>query len=170
MTNLIFLYNELMNPEVHNMLRLPLEFITFGIVDAKMYSGWNNEGNYVVPLTSNKKWGNDKVYGGIFLCKDIQFYIDILDAYHACSLNKLKVNHSMDTNHRYSIEVTPIYFKNLDDLSRLKYKEANKIQASIYFGNTNHPKITQKIHNTNSYRLVDGIDPINFKKLYMEVT
>ena len=169
MSNLIFLYNELMNPDVFSSMQIPLEFIAFGITDAKMYSQAFGGGNFIVPLDTNKKWGNDKVYGALYILKDVRFYLGILDAYHACSYDKLRRNHFMDIHHRHEIDVTPIFFNSLDDLSRLKYREGTTIPAVAYMGNIKHPKINLRVSSSQSRRIIDGIDPLNYKKQYMEV-
>lgn len=169
MGNLIFLYNKLMNPEVFTSMQIPLEFIAFGMVDAKMYSQSYDDANFIVPLDANKKWGNSKVYGALYILKDVQFYLGILDAYHACSFDKLRRNHIMDIHHRHELDVTPIFYNSLDDLSRLKYREGTTITAVGYMGNTKHPRIERRISSTMSRRVIDGIDPYNYKKQYMEV-
>lgn len=165
--NLLFIYNELLNPYTYNNLRIPLEFISYGIIDGKMFRHFNNKGVFILPYDHQKIWGNTKIYGALFLCKDIDFYINILDAYHVCYKDKLKRNHINDMHHRYLVEVTPIYFNSIDDLARLKYRESDMtIQANAYFGNPDHPKIKSKIGKTQSYRVIDGIDGDNFKNLF----
>ena len=167
--SLIFLYSELLSPEVYNSLRLPLEFISFGIVDAKMYRHFNNDSVFILPEDDTKAWGNTKVYGALFVCRDFDFYINILDAYHACSMDKLRRNHIRDIHHRSVVDVSPIYFDTLDELSRLKYREGISIGATTYYGNINHPKIKQRFGTTKSYRIVDGIYPKYYKELFRRV-
>ena len=169
--SLLFLYNELMNPDFYNNMRLPLEFISYGIIDGKMYRHLGNKSVFILPYNHQKIWGNTKIYGGLFVCRDIDFYITILDAYHVCYKDKLKRNHIYDMHHRHIVEVTPIYFNTLDDLARLKYREGSStIQANTYFGNPKHPKIMNRIGKTQSHRVIDGIDADNFKKLFRRVT
>lgn len=167
--NLLFLYNDLIDPDVKEKLRLPLEFVSFAIVDGKMYSHYADNGVFITPLGIDKDWGNTKVYGGLFICKDISYYYSLLDAYHACSMYNLRRNHFMDLHHRVSIKATPIYFDNLDELSRLKYREGGEIDAITYIGNTDHSRIYKRFLTTQSYRLVDGILPKQFRKLYKGV-
>jgi len=169
-SNLFFLYNELMNPVVyHELMHLPFEFICFGTTDGRMYDHYYNHSTFIVPLGKQKKWGNSKVYGALFLCKEFEFYADLLDAYNACSLTKLRRNHIKDIHHRERVDVTPIYFDTLDDLSRLKYTEGVPLSATTYIGNVNHPKINQRFVTEKNYRIVDGIDKKNFTKLFRRV-
>lgn len=170
MDKLIFLSNELQNPHQQRELRIPLEFITFGITEGRMYKHFRNQSNFIIPIDTLKRWGNEVIYGGLFLSKDFDFYAEILDAYNMCSLSKLLRNHDLDIHHRIEVDVKPIYFKTLDDLARLKYKEGEPIKAQTYMGNLKHNKITQRLNKTVSYRIIDGIDTYNFKQLFGEVT
>lgn len=168
MNQLIFLSNELINPEIQKEMHLPLEFITFGITEGRMYKHFRNQSNFIIPVDALKRWGNEVIYGGLFLCKDFDFYARILDAYHVCSLDRLRKNHDMDVHHRIEVDVRPIYFNTLDELARLKYREGSSIKAQTYMGNLKHNKITQRLKQTVSYRIIDGIDKNNFKKLFEE--
>ena len=169
MNNLLFLTNELINPDLQREMKLPLTFIQFGIAEGKMYKHFGNRSTFICK-DSNKRWGNNVVYGGIFLCNDFDFYSRILDAYHLCSMSTMLRNHNQDLHHRVEIDVTPIYFKTLDELARIKYKEGKGILALTYKGNTKHPKIIKRLINERSFRVIDGIDEQNYKKLFWEVT
>lgn len=164
---LLFLSNELCSPSWQREMRLPLEFITFAHIKGKMYKHFRNNGSFV--LESKKKWGNDVVYGGIFLLKDFDFYIRILDAYQLCSLSSLYRNHKLDIHHRITTEATPISFSTVDEFERLMYKEREAIRVQTYVGNPNHPKIKQRLNKTVSYRIYDGIDKKHFRELIREV-
>lgn len=166
MDKLIFLSNELQNPSHQNELKIPLEFITFGITEGRMYKHFRNQSNFIIPVDALKRWGNDVVYGGLFLCKDFDFYARLLDAYHVCSKSTLLRNHDKDIHHRIEVDVRPIYFETLEELASLKYREGEPIKAQTYLGNLKHPKITQRLDKTVSYRIIDGVDTDNFKKLW----
>lgn len=166
MDKLIFLSNELQNPLIQKEMHLPLEFITFGITEGRMYKHFRNESNFIIPVDALKRWGNEVIYGGLFLCKDFDFYARILDAYHVCSMSTLLRNHDLDIHHRVEVDVRPIYFKTLDELKRLKYREGESVQATTYMGNLKHHKISRRLDKTVSYRIIDGIDKDNYKKLW----
>jgi hypothetical protein len=161
----------LQDPTHHKQLLLPFEFISFGITEGKMYKHFQNNGTFVTPInTLRRRWGNNVVYGSLFYCPDINFYLRVLDAYHICSLSTLKKNHINDIHHRIITNITPIYFNTLDELSRLKYKEGKPISAYMYLGNTIQPKLARRIkHPYLSHRVIDGIDIKHFKNLYKEV-
>lgn len=153
-------------------MNLPLEFITFGITDAKMYFQYFNKDTFISTADSINMIRNSVVYGALFLCQDFDFYARILDSYHLCSLSTLLRNHRCDELHRVNVPVRPIFFNTLDELQYLKYRESNEnIVAQTYIANINHPKIKQRMNTTNnSHRITSGINAVNFKKLFWEVT
>lgn len=169
MNSLIFLTNELLNPKLRHDLKLPLEFISYGIMEGRMYRHYGGKSNFVVPNDTLKHWGNNVVYGALFICKDFDFYNRVLDAYHICSLSTLLRNHNNDIHHRVEQYVTPIFFETLNELALLKYREGKPIKAITYMGNIKHNKISQRLNKTVSYRIKDGIDAENFKQLFWEV-
>jgi len=149
------------------VLNLPLEFISYGFVEAKLYKHFMNNGTFI--LSYGKQWGNSVVYGAIFSLSDADFYIRLLDSYHQCSMSVLGRNHSRDVHHRISNTATPINFATIDDLERLKYRERSDIDVQFYTGNINHPKINQRLNKTVSYRILNGVDR-HFTKLFQEET
>jgi phage tail protein X len=135
-----------------------------------MYKHFRNQSTFILKPGSSKNWGNDVVYGAVFLCKDFDFYKQIFDAYHTCSMSTMLKNHPLDTHHRIITDVTTINFNTLDELARLMYQEGTSIETITYVANPNHPKIKQRFATTKSYRITDGIDAANFKKLFWEET
>lgn len=169
-SNLVFVCNELINPEMQKMLNIPMEFITFAITNGKMYRHYGSNNVFLIPPGRDKEWGNTKVYGAVYLVKDYFFYVDLLDAYHMCSKNKLSYNHSKDTHHRISIDVTPIRFKSIEELNSLKYREGSDVQVISYIGNVKHPKIEKRFLTTKNYRVVNGVYEKGFLKQFREVS
>lgn len=167
MIPLIFLSNRLLNPSLYkDEMHLPLEFITYGFIEGKMYKHYRYKDTFIT-INNKVLWGNRVVYGALFFCPDVNFYLQILDAYHSCSLSTLKKNHIKDLHHRHVLNITTIYFDTLEELSKLQYREGEKILAHTYIGNTNHPKIKIRLHDrSNSFRIIDGINANDFKKLY----
>lgn len=152
-------------------MNLPLEFIAFGITNGKMYHGHFNIDTFISTTDSINMTRNSVVYGALFLCKDFDFYIRILDSYHLCSLSTLLRNHPCDELHRTNVSIRPIYFNTLDELQYLKYIESNdNIVAQTYIANIDHPKIKQRMDTSNNtHRITSGINADNFKKLFWEV-
>lgn len=139
-------------------------------MEGKMYKHFRNQSNFVIPMDSKRRWGNNAIYGGIFVLQDFDFYIRILDAYFACSQSSLIRNHKNDIHHRVTTQATPIYFNTLEQLATLQYREGEPIKVQTYMGNVHHPNISQRLNKTVSYRLIDGIDAENFTQLFREVT
>lgn len=168
--SLLFLSNELINPRWQRELKLPLHFITFAFVKARMYVHKRNQGTFILPNDVKQSWGNTVAYGALFTLQDFHFYIRTLDAYHMCSMSTLMTNHKRDIHHRIEVEVTPITFATLDDFARLKYREREALKAITYVGNLNHPNIHQRINVRQiSHRIVDGVDKQHFIDLTREV-
>jgi hypothetical protein len=165
--DLVFLSNELLNKHVRHALRVPMEFISFAFIHGKMYHHVQNKGTFVVP--SNKRsWGNDVVYGALFLVNDFHFHIRSLDAYQSCSLSALTRNHQYDLHHRIDTLATPITFADEEQFCSLRYKEKQPISCFAYVGNPAHPNITKRINDRHA-RIIDGVDKNSFKELLREV-
>jgi hypothetical protein len=154
-SQLVFLSNSFLDPQFRRNTRIPLEFITFAHIYANLYHNIRNDG--VINIIGHKHRGNDVVYGGLFLLDDFSFHIRTLDAFHNCSLSALRRNHRLDPQHRVVVPTTPISFSTIDELERLKYLERPCINAHVYIGNLNHPKIKQQVANTRSQRVPDGL-------------
>jgi hypothetical protein len=116
----------------------------------------------------NRAWGNNSIYGAIFLLSDPTFYLRLLDSYYICSLAALRKNHAKDVHHRIMVKATPIHFDTLTDLGKLKYREGDSLQVYCYFGNQTHPKISRRLNKSHSYRIIDGINKIHFIALHKE--
>ena len=165
-SELLFLCNELCSPAKQKELNIPLRFISFAHIKGKMYNHFQNKSTFI--LQPDGVWGNQVIYGAIFMLDDFHYYIRLLDAYHSCSKSVLHRNHSRDMHHRSSATATLISFDTVNELATLQYKERDKIAVQTYFGNTNHPKITSRLNKTVSYRIYDGIHMPHFLKLLEE--
>ena len=167
-SSLLFVTNELLNPNQQRDMRLPFKYIVFGITEGRMFKHFRSNSTFITPNNVKKAWGNSVVYGSIFLIDNFDYYAPILDAYHLCSMSTLQGNQRWDIHHRIKVNVNPIHFNTLDELASLKYKEGEPIEVETYIGNVDHPKINQRINNSHSLRVIDGVNP-HFKSLFMEV-
>lgn len=168
--HVLFLSNELMSPIWQREMKLPLEFISFAFVEARMYRHMRSGKSFIVPVDVKRTWGNTVAYGGLFVVHDFDYYIRTLDAYHMCSLSTLRRNHDYDLHHRVAVRATPIHFSTLDEFKRHKYKENEETTVSAYIGNLKHPNITQRLHEIRHRgRITSGVDVPHFKELLREV-
>ena len=167
MHTLLFLYNELQSPSWQREAKVPLEFISFAFAQGKLYTHMRKNSSFL--LEDKKTWGNDVVYGGLFLLRDDDFYIRSLDAYNVCSLSTLRKNHVLDVHHRKEVVITPIAFKTREQFVSLQYLEGESITAYTYTANPNHPKITQRLRSSRQHRIVQGVDKQHFNNLIREV-
>lgn len=168
--SLIFLSNELQDPRWQRDFRLPLEFISFGFIRGKLFRHMRHNSTFVHVGDTKSVWGNDVVYGGIFLLRDFDFYIRTLDAYHLCSRSTLMRNHGNDLHHRVALAATPIVFHSMEDFCSLKYEERESIDVITYIGNPTNPKIIQRLRKrSRPQRIVQGVDRVHYKNLLGEV-
>jgi hypothetical protein len=168
-TELIFLYNELLTPSWQREMKIPLQFITFAFIEARLYTHYRNDSTFAL-RPEKRKWGSNIVYGAIFTLQDFEFYSRSLDAFHMCSMSTLGRNHIHDIHHRITTDATPIYFRDVHAFSHLKYREGEHVEVQAYMGNPNHPKITQRIQSKkHSHRIITGVDKPHFKELIREV-
>ena len=154
-SQLIFLSNQFLSPNLRREARIPLEFITFAHINANLYRNIRNDG--VINIIGHKHRGNGVVYGALYYLPDFDFHIRTLDAFLGSSLSLLRKNHLLDPQHRVVVHCTPISFSSIDELERLKYLEHSLIDAHAYIGNLKHPKIKLQVSNTRSQRLPDGV-------------
>lgn len=172
MKNLVFLYDILLDGKYRRETQLPLTFISYAFINAKMYHYYEHRYG---PIRSNliavendavsRRWGNDKVFGGIFLLDYFNVTIRDLDGLYSCSKSRINKNNRNDLMHRKVIETTPIQFKSLDELSRHKYKRLEIIKTHAYLGNPFHRWISHRI-KMERYRVIDGVDKKHFKMLF----
>jgi len=172
---MIFLSNELLDPKRMRQLKIPMTFISFAIMSGAMFSLPKNPKRSIIkhfniPSGIRKTRIQPIVYGALFHLEFEEVYLQNLDAMHLCSRYILKRNNFMDEQHRIKTKVSPIYFKTLEDFSRLKYIEKEPIESWCYIGNINHPKIKPRLRVTKiNYRITQGVLPEEFKKLFWEV-
>ncbi len=167
MKQLIFLYDRTLDKNYRDKLLLPIQFVSYGYINAKMYH-YKEHRDTLIALDNNhisRQWGNDKVFGGVFLLDYYNVTIRTLDGLYGCSKARLNKNNNNDLMHRIKVPVTLITFDSLEDLAVMKYKERKVILADTYLGNPNHQWIRHRI-KMQRYRVIDGVDKQNFKKMF----
>ena len=172
----LFLSNELLDPDRLRKLRLPIAFVTFAFMkgvmftfDEKGYKSYQFK-SFSIPAELRYSRGNNIVYGGVYQLNFADAFLLPLDGIHNCSRSIIGRNNVVDDHHRITRNIYPITFKTLEDFSRLKYLEHPPIKTHCYVGNTNQPKIKARLRETKlNYRIIQGILPDPFKKLFWEV-
>lgn len=161
MKSVVFLYNYMLSDKWQKKSKLPLTFISFGYINAKLY---RIEENYIAIDNSSKKhkWNYDKLYGAFYMLDSSEYYLRVLDGVMGCSLTALNKNHTMDYMHRKKIETIPIYFNTITEFAQLLYREKEKIECFTYFGNINNKLINYKVNNSYRNRENRGYDVVNF--------
>lgn len=178
---LVFIADELLNPKQRNKYNIALNFVAYAFIRGDLYSHselserkrskGKQDRKFIIRECDESKKGNQVVYGALFTLNNAFLDLSVVDGYNHCMYSILGMNHSKAMIHREEMEVTIIHFDTLEDLAYLRYKEGTKVNANVYFGNIKHPKIRTKVLGKYSrrYRLHDGIDAVNFKKLFLEV-
>jgi len=168
MSELIFISNELLSPELRNALKIPLMFVGYAFTKGKMYKHRNS--CIITNSTSVKKWGNSVVYGAVYLLQDYSHFIRILDAYHSCSKAMLRKNNAYDFLHREEINVTMIKFNSIDELKHLKYVENDTVQVEAYVCNLENNNAKRIVfNNMNSQRIQSGVNANIIKQIKHEM-
>lgn len=152
----IFIYDKMLNPQVNKSIGIPLQFVCFAKIEAKMFRHYHSNDVFALQHKS-RTYMNKYVYGALFELSDADFYVRNLDAYYTCSLSMLRRNHKLDLHHRVMQKVTPIHFNSIFDFTRLKYTQSESIEAFVYFGNILHKRIKNRLNKTHSYRINDGV-------------
>lgn len=151
-----------MEPNKRDDLKLPMTFVCFALLKGSLYRFPHTALN----VTHKKPFGNSVVYGAVYIVHDAFFHIRTLDAYHLCTKDALGENHKFDHAHRVSGKVSPIMFKNLQELDRLIYVEDAPIDVQYYVANPKHPTTAERVRRRNgaNYRIYHGIVPHAFQQ------
>lgn len=168
MRQVIFLYNELLDQDYQQKLKIPLDFISFAYIeDAVMY---DMNGRYIAiekgALRNTNRY--KKVYGALFLLHNSEHFLRSLDASLMCSKTLLGFNHKLDEHHRLNLKATPIQFKSIEDFFKMKYNEGEPLRVLSYLGNPENEFIKTNVLNTVKNREVSGLDVNNFINLVLK--
>lgn len=167
-TNLVFLYNSMLSK--YKEMNIPLKYICPAKIEAKLYWKYGKKDTFAIPHGNKRTYGSRFVYGAIFSLEDFDFYMRLIDSFLVCSKSILRVNHPKDVFHREILEVTPIKYNSLDDLSKLKYIEREPISCHLHLGNVENHKIKQQItKQIHIPRIECGVDKLHYKN-FMEDT
>lgn len=162
---LIFLYDDLMVKEQQEIMRLPLKFISLGLINAKLY--FCNDGKkkrkFIIP---NYKEASSVVFGGLFLLKDYQEYKLHIHSFYSSTSAMLDAPHKEDLYVISPCVITPIKAISYDSLLRSDIEYLDRLPCETFIGNQNNEKI-QHCMSKRHYRM-GVMDKENFKTLLKE--
>ena len=166
MDKLVFLYDKLMTTEERKLVNLKMEFISYGLIKAKLYF-FNDDKRkrlFAIPV---KGVSTKLIYGGIFLLKNYEEWQWKLHAYY----NSLQpfTGHSFqeDLFVPTDVKAIPIKFKSLRDIEMNKYEKLSEIECQIFAGNPVNKKVKHSVARGRYYR-INNVDVKNFIKLIKE--
>ena len=161
---IIFLYDELMTKEYQEIMRLPVKFLSLGLVNAKLYfyNDTKQRRKFIIP---NEKQSSSVVFGSLFLFKD---YDDYKLHLHSFYNNEAILETSYTEDHYIlsKIQVTPIKAKTYEDLLRSNIEYLDKLECETFIGNLKNDKIIHSI--THRHYKMGAMDTKNFKQLLKE--
>lgn len=166
MNRVIFLYDSLMNPKMQELARIPMKFLSYGYIRAKMY--WFNDDKrrryFAVPpiKKEHSRQYNTYIYGGIYIIEDYDEYKNALFAFYNSGYGLTNVITDMDMYVPVTTKVTPISFTSLEEFDKCLYKTSTPIRIMTMFGNEVNPTIQKSITKGGYYRHMRGIDAVSF--------
>ena len=162
---LIFLYDDLMTHEQQEIMRLPLTFLSLGLLNARLY--FCNDGKrkrkFAIP---NQKSSSAVIFGGIFVLDDYDDYKLHIHSFYNSSSAMLGCPHQEDLYIFSPCLVTPIKAKSYDSLLKSDIEYLNKLPCEAFIGNTSNEKI-QHCMSKKYYRM-GFMDTNSFKTLLKE--
>ena len=161
---IVFLYDELMTKEYQEIMRLPLTFISLGLIHGKLYF-FNDSKKYrkfIIPKDNSSAI----VFGGLFVIKDYEDYKLHLHSFYNSSSALLDKPHKEDNFIFSPLNIYPIKATSYDDLLKSKIEYLDKISCEGFIGNIENEKIKRSI--THRYYKLGVMDKENFQTLLKE--
>lgn len=161
---IIFLYDELMTNEYQEIMRLPLTFLSLGLVHGKLY--FFNDSKRTRKFIIPKDNSTSIVFGGLFVLKDYEDYKLHLHSFYNSSSALLDKSLKEDNFIFSPLKIYPIKATSYDDLlkSNIEYLEA--ISCEGFIGNIENEKIKKSLKY--QYYKLGVMDKENFKTLLKE--
>lgn len=164
-SKLIFLYDDLMVKEQQEIMRLPLKFVSLGLLNGRLY--FCNDGKkkrkFAIP---NHKKASSVVFGGLFLLEDYEDYKLHIHSFYSSSTAMLGNPHKEDLYIFSPSVVTPIKATSYESLLRSDIEYLDRLTCEAFIGNPYNEKI-QHCMSKRYYRM-GVMDKENFKTLLKE--
>lgn len=161
---IIFLYDELMTKEYQEIMRLPVKFLSLGIVNAKLYyyNDTKRKRKFIIP---NQKQSSSVVFGAIYLLQNYDEYKLHIHSFY--NNEAILENYFKEDCFKFSpIQVTPIKAKTYDDLLRNNIEYLDKLSCDAFIGNLQNSKIDKSVKHR--YYKMGVMDTTSFKQLLKE--
>lgn len=166
MDKLIFVYDKLMTAEERKLVNLKMEFISYGLIKAKLYF-FNDDKRkrlFAIPV---KGVSTKLVYGGIFLLKNYEEWQYKLHAYYNSLQPFIGASFKEDLFIPMSVKAIPIKFKSLRDIEMNDYVKLPEVECEIFAGNPINEKVKRSVKRGRYYR-INNVDVNSFIKMIKE--
>ena len=169
--SLFFIYDKLMTKDEQKVSNIEMEFISFGLINAKMsrvttrYDPSNKiilKRIFATPIN-----GIHVVFGGIFLLKNYERDVYKIHTYYDNSMMFLGNTMKEDLYDFVEIAVTPIKFNSIDDIKTCNYKIGNDVMCGTFIGNQANERISYNIKQ-KLYRM-PAMDKESYIQLIKEI-
>lgn len=161
---IIFLYDELMTNEYQEIMRLPLTFLSLGLIHGKLY--FFNDSKKIRKFVIPKDNSSAIVFGGLFVLKDYEDYKLHLHSFYNSTSALLDKPHKEDSFIFSPLNIYPIKAPSYNDLLRSNIEYLPEILCEGFIGNIENEKIKRSI--THRYYKLGVMDKENFKTLLKE--
>ena len=164
MKKLLFLYDSLMLKRIQNILRLPIQFVSYGYTYGSMY--FLNDGkkrrHFLIKGTRRC------VYGAIYVIEDYEEFRSSLHSFYNSSATYTNQTLSSDLYVEDTAQVTPISFNSIQDFEIAKIQKGEPVECNLFCGNSFNTKVDKSIKHGSYYKKSNGLDAVSFLQLIKE--
>lgn len=154
--NSIFIYDELLNTDIRETLRItPINEI-IAEAEGKLY---NMAQTYIAMRDKDtKRRYNRKIFGSLltFNETDMSNVLSAIDTFKGCSRSRIGINHEDDMCFRFITTVYPITFDTIHEFKNFQYQYNKGRKCHMYFGNKNNAFIKDKLSRDRHGRIENG--------------
>lgn len=164
MKKLFFIYDSLMIKRMQFLLGIPIKFLSYGYIHAKMYFLNDGKKKRYFFIKANGRC----VYGAIFVIDDYEAYKNAISAFYSNTEEFTTIPCPIDLYVKTTVEVTPITFNSIEDFERVNFNRAEPIECNSFCGKPTNKKVMHSIDKSAYYGVRNGVDAVSFLKLIKE--
>lgn len=170
MKKIVFLYDKLMTVSEQQLLGLDAKFLSYAVVNAKMY--WFADREYGKLRRKKKKTfiipkqGTKLVYGALFEISNYETAKLKIHSYYYSLSEFIGEKSTHDLFTLTPLLATPIRFKRVSQLETSTYDRGTPIECECFVGNLNNPTI--QYNSSKPYYYLQGIDEKNYIEMIKE--
>lgn len=165
-SKILFLYDKLMTKEEQTKIGIDLDFIGYGVTNAKLYF-FNDDKKKRLFINPVKGGSIELVYGGIYKLDNYEINKHKLHSYYNNSIPFTGFSFREDIYVPEDIKVEPIIFYSLEEIEKCTYQKLDSIECFCFVGNLQNKKIQHSLSRGKYYRRF-SVDARNFIKLVGE--